>query len=160
MRTCLLRRLAVLAMVPAVLLGLAVVATPAEAGVASWRTLQSDVFRWTNHQRTKSGCAPLRSDNRLVRSSRDHSAWMARTGRFSHTGQGGSSFITRERRAGYPAPLSENIAWGYRSGADVVNAWMRSPGHRADASAGVRISPLMPASRSLFALDCTACGRP
>jgi uncharacterized protein YkwD len=28
--------------------------------------------------------------------------------------------------------MSENIAWGYRSGAAVVAAWMKSPGHRAN----------------------------
>ena len=30
------------------------------------------------------------------------------------------------RRAG------ENIAWGYRSASEVVDAWMDSPGHRAN----------------------------
>lgn len=126
------RRLAVLAMIPAVLLGLAVTATPANAALVPWQTLQTDISKWTNYQRAKHGCAPLRQDTRLVRASRDHSAWMARTGSFGHTGRAGSSFVARERAAGYPAPLSENIAWGYRSGADVVNAWMRSPGHRAN----------------------------
>ena len=132
MRKSMLRRLALLAMVPAVLLGLATVATPAEAAVVPSQTLQADILRWTNHQRAIKGCPALRSDTRLVRASRGHSAYMARTGRFSHTGSGGSTFAARERRAGYTAPLSENIAWGYRSGAAVVNAWMRSPGHRAN----------------------------
>ena len=126
------RRLAVLAMIPAVLLGLAVAPAPADAAVVSWQTLQVDINKWTNYQRAKHNCAPLRTDSRLVRASRNHSAWMARTGSFGHTGAGGSSFVARERAAGYTAPLSENIAWGYRSGADVVNAWMRSPGHRAN----------------------------
>ena len=54
------------------------------------------------------------------------------TGKFSHVGVGGSSFVTRAKAAGYNSALSENIAWGYRSGAAVVNAWMHSPGHRAN----------------------------
>ena len=44
----------------------------------------------------------------------------------------GSTFDARIKATGYTAPLSENIAWGYRTGADVVKAWMASPGHRAN----------------------------
>ena len=38
------------------------------------------------------------------------------------------------RLVGVPrrAPPAENIAWGYRSGAEVVSAWMNSPAHRAN----------------------------
>lgn len=132
MRLSLLRRLTILAMVPAVLLGIAAVASPASAAAAPWQTLQSDVVRWTNHERAKAGCRPVRVDARLVRAGRDHSAWMSRTGKFSHVGRSGSTFAGRGRAAGYTAPLSENLAWGYRSGTATVNAWMRSTGHRAN----------------------------
>jgi uncharacterized protein YkwD len=57
---------------------------------------------------------------------------MARTGTFSHVGSANSSFVTRVKATGYGAPLSENIAWGYRDGAQVVSAWMKSPAHRAN----------------------------
>ena len=57
---------------------------------------------------------------------------MAKTRTFSHTGSGGSTFVARAKAAGYSAALSENIAWGYRDGAQVVAAWMKSPGHRAN----------------------------
>jgi uncharacterized protein YkwD len=130
-RSSILRRLAFLAMVPAALFGIVVVATPAQAAT-SWTTLQTDVVYWTNHQRAKHGCHALKVDNRLVRASRDHSAWMARTHTFSHVGLGGSTFDARIRQAGFTSPAAENIAWGYRSGADVVNAWMKSAGHRAN----------------------------
>jgi len=132
MRSSILRRLAFLAMVPAALFGIVVVATPAEAAATSWQTLQSDVVYWTNHQRTKAGCKALKVNDDLTRAGRDHSAWMARTGTFSHVGSGGSTFDARIRKAGYSNPSAENIAWGYRSGADVVNAFMKSPGHRAN----------------------------
>ena len=132
MRSSILRRFAFLALVPAALFGLLIVASPAEAAVTSFQTLQNDINRWTNHQRKLHGCRPLRVDNKLVRAGRDHSAWMARTHKFSHVGLRGSSFVARTARAGYTAPLSENIAYGYRTGADVVNAWMKSPGHRAN----------------------------
>lgn len=130
MRKSILRRLAVLAMVPAVLIGLAVAPTPASAAPVSWQKLQTDINYWINHQRAKHRLKPLRLDNKLIRAARDHSAHMARSGRFSHTGSGGSTFVVRVKRAGYSAPLSENIAYGYRTGPEVVNAWMRSPGHK------------------------------
>jgi len=132
MRASILRRLALLAMVPAAMFGFLVVATPAEAAPVSFLTLQNDINYWTNAQRKAHGCGALRVDNKLVRAGRDHSAWMATTRNFSHIGRSGSTFVTRTRAAGYTAPLSENIAWGYRSGRDVVTAWMKSPGHRAN----------------------------
>jgi uncharacterized protein YkwD len=94
--------------------------------------MQSDIVYWTNQWRAKVGCPKLRLDANLARAGRNHSTWMARTGRFSHVGVGGSSFVTRARAAGYTAARSENIAWGYRDGAQVVSAWMKSPGHRAN----------------------------
>jgi uncharacterized protein YkwD len=127
-----LRLLAQLAIAVAALAGMVVVAQPAEAAAVSWQTLQSDIVYWTNHQRTRNGCAALKVDNRLVRAARDHSAWMARTRTFSHVGSGGSTFVTRVEATGYTAPLGENIANGYRTAIDVMNAWMKSPGHRAN----------------------------
>jgi uncharacterized protein YkwD len=55
---------------------------------------------------------------------------MARNARFSHSGYRGTSFATRILRADFGRPLSENIAFGYPTGAAVVNALMKSPGHR------------------------------
>jgi uncharacterized protein YkwD len=132
MRSSILRRVMYLALVPAAFFGIVVVATPAEAAPTSFQTLQSDVVKWTNHQHVKAGCKALKVNNDLIRAARDHSAWMARTGKFSHVGNGGSTFDARIRKAGYSQPSAENIAWGYRSGADVVNAFMKSPGHRAN----------------------------
>jgi uncharacterized protein YkwD len=124
------RRLVLLAIAPAAFLGALAVATPASAAPVPWQTLQTEIVKWTNHQRARHGCRPVRTDNRLIRAARDHSAWMARTRQFSHTGVGGSTFVVRVKRAGYARPLSENIAYGYPTGAAVVNAWMKSPGHR------------------------------
>jgi uncharacterized protein YkwD len=132
MRSSILRRLAFLALVPAALFGIVIVATPAEAAVVSAQTLQSDIVYWTNHQRAKAGCKALTVNTALTQAGITHSAWMARTGTFSHVGNGGSTFDARIRAAGYTKPSAENIAWGYRNGTDVVNAWMKSPGHRAN----------------------------
>jgi uncharacterized protein YkwD len=132
MRRSIVRRLAVLALIPAALVGVVVSASPAEAAVPTTVRLQTDIVYWTNQWRVKVGCQKLRVDTGLTEAGRVHSTWMAGTGTFSHVGASSSSFVTRVKAAGYTAPLSENIAWGYRSGAEVVNAWMKSPGHRAN----------------------------
>jgi uncharacterized protein YkwD len=132
MRLSIARRLAMLALAPAALLGAIVVASPAEAAAPTTVKLQTDIVYWTNRWRVKVGCPQLRLNANLARAARNHSAWMARTGKFSHVGSANSSFVTRVKATGYTAPLSENIAWGYRDGAQVVTAWMNSPAHRAN----------------------------
>jgi uncharacterized protein YkwD len=131
MRSSFARRLALIVLLPAALFGTVAVASPAQAATTTTQ-MQSDIVYWTNQWRVKVGCGKLRPDAKLARAGRDHSAWMARTGTFSHVGVSGSSFVTRARTAGYTSAMSENIAWGYRTGAEVVYRWMQSPGHRAN----------------------------
>jgi uncharacterized protein YkwD len=132
MRSSTARRLATLALLPATLLGAVLVAAPAQAAAPTTQQLQTDIVTATNRWRAKVGCPQLRVDPALVKAARNHSAWMARTGTFSHVGSANSSFVTRVKAAGYSAPLAENIAWGYRTGAQVVTAWMNSPAHKAN----------------------------
>jgi uncharacterized protein YkwD len=132
MRSSITKRLALIAMIPATLLGMVMVAAPADAAAVSVLKLQGDIVYLTNKQRALHGCKPVHADARLTTASRAHSTFMAKTGAFSHTGSGGSDFAYRIRVAHYPRPLSENIAYGYRTGLDVVKAWMASPGHRAN----------------------------
>ena len=132
MRLSIARRLAKLAVLPVALFGVVAVASPADAAAPTTVRLQSDIVAATNVQRVKHGCGRLRLDANIARAARNHSAWMARTGTFSHVGSGHSSFVTRIQAQNYTAALSENIAWGYRSGAEVVTAWMNSAGHRAN----------------------------
>ncbi|MEU4693527.1 CAP domain-containing protein [Actinoplanes sp. NPDC023714] len=95
-------------------------------------TLQNEINRLINIQRTTHGCAALKVDAKLTTAARGHSAWMAQTGTFSHTGRSNSNFVARSKAAGYAKPSAENIAWGYRTAAQVVNGWMNSPGHRTN----------------------------
>jgi uncharacterized protein YkwD len=132
MRTKITKRLALIATIPATLLGLVMVAAPASAAVVSEAKMQGDIAYLTNKQRALYGCKPVHIDARLTTAARTQSTYMARTGAFSHTGSGGSDFAYRIKAAHYPRPLAENIAYGYRSGLDVVKAWMASPGHRAN----------------------------
>jgi PKD repeat protein len=65
---------------------------------------------------------------------------MNRTGVFSHTGEGGSTPFTRMQAAGFRgSTMGENIARGFSNPASVMQAWMNSPGHKANIlNAGYR----------------------
>jgi uncharacterized protein YkwD len=136
MRSSITKRLALIASIPATLLGLVMVATPAQAAAVTSAVtpakLQGDIVYLSNKQRALHGCKPLHADARLTAASVAHSAYMAQSGSFSHIGRGNSSFVYRDKAAHYPRPLAENIAYGYRTGVDVVVAWMNSPEHRAN----------------------------
>lgn len=76
---------------------------------------ESSVIARTNEARAKRGLAPLTADAALMNGARRQAAWMARNRNLSH-GQG----------------VTENIAMGQASAAEVVADWMRSDGHRAN----------------------------
>ena len=123
------RTLAVLAATPLIL---ALPAPAAQAAPASQAEaeLMSLIVTQTNQRRHAAGCAQLAVDHELVVASERQSFYMAVTGTFSHIGRGGSTFVARARAAGYAEPSGENIAWGYDSATEVMDAWMASPGHR------------------------------
>jgi uncharacterized protein YkwD len=106
-------------------------ATPAP-GDSTGQTLEGEINRLVNDQRTGNGCEALTVNDQLATAARDHSAWMAETGTLSHTGKDGSTFVMRAQAAGYAQPSAENIAMGYRTAAEVVDGWMNSAGHRAN----------------------------
>jgi len=91
-----------------------------------------EIFMATNEVRTEAGCPPLRADTELIIASVRQSGYMAATGRFTHVGADGSTFVTRAHEAGYEQPSGENIAWGFADPADVMAAWLASPPHRAN----------------------------
>jgi uncharacterized protein YkwD len=132
MRSSITKRLALIAMIPATLLGMVMVASPASAAGTDVAKLAGDVVYLTNKQRALHGCGAVHVDARLTAAGTAHSAYMAQSGAFSHIGRGGSDFAYRIRTAHYPRPFSENIAFGYRTGLDTVKAWMASPSHRAN----------------------------
>jgi uncharacterized protein YkwD len=111
-------------------------AAPAPAtpppGESTDQGLPAEINRLINEQRTTNGCGALTVNDQLTAAAHDHSAWMAQSGTLSHTGSGGSTFVTRAQAAGYAQPSAENIAMGYRTAAEVVDGWMTSSGHRAN----------------------------
>ncbi|MBB2942673.1 uncharacterized protein YkwD [Actinoplanes lutulentus] len=135
MRNALRRFALAAALIAPAALGLATMtASPAQAAPAktSETTLQTQINQLINVQRTTHGCAALKVDAKLTVAARGHSAFMAQTGKFSHTGRSNSNFVARTKAAGFTNPSAENIAWGYRNAAEVVNGWMKSPGHRTN----------------------------
>ncbi|MDR6317315.1 uncharacterized protein YkwD [Actinoplanes couchii] len=129
-----LRRLAVTALLApvAALAAATMTANPAAAAKVSEQALQTQINQLVNVERAEHGCGALKVNAQITAAARAHSAYMAQTGTFSHTGKGGSRFSTRIKNAGYAKPSAENIAWGYQSAAAVVDGWMKSPGHRTN----------------------------
>ncbi len=84
----------------------------------------------TNRARAGAGCAALRVDPRVTRAAQAHSDDMSGGDYFEHDSLDGRSFADRMRAAGYREPGGENIAFGQRSAAEVMTAWLDSPGHR------------------------------
>jgi uncharacterized protein YkwD len=123
----------------------AAVAKPCEhanamPGQASERALRIATRCLLNNKRRAHRLRRLRGNPRLHKAATRHGADMARFDYFSHTSRSGASFIDRIRRAGYLRrarswSVGENIAWGtgpLSTPRSIVNAWMRSAGHRAN----------------------------
>ena len=103
---------------------------PAEAATVS---VQNQVIQLVNVQRAKVGCRALVLDARLSRAAQAHSIDMAKRRYFSHTSLDGRTFAQRIRAQGYTCSLiGENIAAGYPTPKAVMDAWMKSPGHKAN----------------------------
>jgi len=86
-----------------------------------------------NAERAKAGCSPVTLEARLTQAAQAHSEDMAAHQNMSHTGSDGSSPGDRITRAGYDwRAYGENVAYGYATPEQVMDAWMNSPGHRAN----------------------------
>lgn len=86
-----------------------------------------------NAERAKEGCEPVRANGLLNDAAQGHSADMSARDYFSHTSPEGTDPGDRITAAGYRwSTYGENIAKGQRTPADVMRAWMNSPGHRAN----------------------------
>jgi uncharacterized protein YkwD len=90
------------------------------------------VIELVNQARATNGCTALVSEEHLTAAAAAHSSDMSDRNYFSHTTPEGVEFDDRIKAAGYPLPGAENIASGYRSAAQVMDAWMNSTGHRAN----------------------------
>ena len=90
-----------------------------------------EVTKLTNQVRARYRLRPLRSSCRLYKVAQNHTVNMVRMKKMSHTGSDGSDVSTRVKRVGYQySAIAENVAQGQKNPSQVVNAWMKSPGHR------------------------------
>jgi uncharacterized protein YkwD len=92
-----------------------------------------------NRERTTRGLKALALQGQLSDASLGFSALMVREQFFSHVAPDGTDMVDRLSRAGYIRDnlsgwnVGENIGWGtgsYATPAEMVKAWMDSPGHR------------------------------
>jgi uncharacterized protein YkwD len=91
------------------------------------------VVSLVNDQRSQNGCGPLSLNSKLTLAAQRHTDDMVARHFFSHTNPDGVDFSTRISRAGYTwSTAGENIAAGQPTPAAVMDAWMHSPGHRAN----------------------------
>jgi uncharacterized protein YkwD len=94
---------------------------------------EQELIDLINQERQKAGLFSLKIDVRLMKAARQHSLKMATKNFFSHAGYDASSLRDKFARAGYPMTIgAENIAAVHATPVNVVRAWMRSPGHRAN----------------------------
>ena len=95
------------------------------------RAFEQEVIRLTNAQRTSRGCPALSHSDKLHTAALAHSKDMFENDYFDHTSLDGSKLNDRIDRQGYRwRRIAENIAYGYRTAASVVDGWMSSKGHR------------------------------
>jgi uncharacterized protein YkwD len=116
----------------------------ATSSVTRAPSLEELVLREINALRLRRGLGGLASSAALSRSAAAHSRAMATYGFFSHESRNGSSFSERIKR--FYAPRSkawtvgENLAMfggSTPTAGAIVNAWMNSPGHRANLLRGL-----------------------
>ena len=93
-----------------------------------------------NQIRAQAGLPALKANVKLQKAAQGHSIDMVNEGFFDHTNPAGDTFVDRIVAAGYVKrndgwTLGENLAWGtgdLSTPAGVMNAWMNSPGHKAN----------------------------
>lgn len=97
------------------------------------KAIENEVVRLTNQQRAKYGLPPLQLDWQLARVARYKSADMRDKNYFSHQSPTYGSPFTMIKNFGISyRTAGENIAAGQQTPQEVVNDWMKSPGHRAN----------------------------
>ncbi|MFD8613546.1 CAP domain-containing protein [Streptomyces sp. NPDC059631] len=93
----------------------------------------AQILALVNNERAKAGCSALTANPALAAAAQAHSEDMAAHRNMSHTGSDGSAPGDRITAAGYTwSTYGENVAYGYTSAAQVMAAWMDSPGHKAN----------------------------
>jgi uncharacterized protein YkwD len=94
------------------------------------KALPQQVIDLANAERKKAGASTVSVSDVLLKAAQQHSANMAKQEKLSHSIDG-KGLAKRLTEIGYPyKSCGENVARGQQTPADVIQAWMNSPGHR------------------------------
>jgi uncharacterized YkwD family protein/spore coat assembly protein SafA len=97
------------------------------------KSIENQVITLTNQERAKNGLKPLVANWELSRVARYKATDMRDKNYFSHTSPTYGDPFTMMKNFGIAySAAAENIAAGQTTPAEVVQAWMNSPGHRAN----------------------------
>jgi uncharacterized protein YkwD len=115
-------------------------ATCADARAAARRSsrVARKLARLQNAERRRHGLRRLPSHRKLARAARRHARDMIRKHYFEHVSRGNRNVVDRVAATGYNRggrfAAQENLYWWNprRSAAEVLQAWMASPPHRAN----------------------------
>jgi LysM repeat protein len=89
-----------------------------------------EVLQLVNGVRANYALTPFEYNAALAAAAQSHANWMAATGLYTHTGEGGSTPYTRATAAGYNGYVSENIVGGTSLTPNQgVIWWQNSPVH-------------------------------
>ncbi|MFJ8824507.1 CAP domain-containing protein [Streptomyces sp. NPDC102467] len=92
----------------------------------------AQVLTLVNQERAKAGCSPVTADSGLAALATAFSEDMAARNFFDHTDPDGATPWDRAKKAGITDLGGENIARGQANAQSVMDAWMNSPGHKAN----------------------------
>ncbi|MFF0007055.1 CAP domain-containing protein [Streptomyces tibetensis] len=104
----------------------------ASAALSGESAAAAQVLSLVNEERAKVGCSPVAANSALTDLAQSYSEDMAARGFFDHTDPDGRTPWDRAEKAGISNLGGENIARGQANAAAVMDAWMNSPGHRAN----------------------------
>lgn len=104
----------------------------AKTPVSGETAAEAEVLALVNEERAAAGCRPVRADAALADLAGAFSADMATRDFFAHTDPDGATPWDRAEKAGVADLGGENIARGQADARAVMDAWMASPGHRAN----------------------------
>jgi uncharacterized protein YkwD len=91
----------------------------------------SDLLQLTNEKRAEKGLKPLTMNTELSQAASKKADFMFAKNFWAHIGPDGTTPWYFIRNAGYDYVYAgENLARGYTTAPDVVDAWMASPSHR------------------------------
>ncbi len=103
-------------------------------------SFESDLVSLINAERQKAGLGAYNLSSKLTQAAMSHNVLMNKcsdtngeTACFEHVVSqlGEKSLINRISDTGYsPQSVSENIGWGYKTAANMVQGWMDSSGHK------------------------------